>query len=171
MVIKPEAPAVLATKLIEAMGLDSNDFLEDYTADEFKEKAAKNVEEQSQKSMQTQELETRKVNADIELAEANVDYTKSQSRNTTEDNARSLAIMLDKHHQEWAELTIKAAKEGIEPPVKPSIEEIVELAKNLMGAATEQEAPMHEMPDGTMMPGESHQESPEMMDQMMQQTQ
>ena len=29
MVIKPEAPAVLATKLIEAMNLDSNDFLED----------------------------------------------------------------------------------------------------------------------------------------------
>ena len=32
MVIKPEAPAVLATKLIEAMDVDSNDFLEDYTS-------------------------------------------------------------------------------------------------------------------------------------------
>jgi hypothetical protein len=171
MVIKPEAPAVLATKLIEAMGLDSNDFLEDYTADEFKEKAAKNVEEQSKKSMESQELEMRKVNADIDLAEANVDFTKSQSRNTSEDNARSLAIMLDKHHQEWADLAIKAAKEGIQPPVKPSIEELVELAKTLMNAAAEQEPPTHQMPDGTTMPGESHQGGPEMMEQLMQQTQ
>ena len=37
LVVKPEAPAVLATKLIEALGCDSNDFLEDYTTDEFKE--------------------------------------------------------------------------------------------------------------------------------------
>ena len=43
MSVKPEAPAVLATKLIEAMGADSNDYLEDYTTDEFKEKAAKAV--------------------------------------------------------------------------------------------------------------------------------
>lgn len=171
MVIKPEAPAVLATKLIEAMGLDSNDFLEDYTADEFKEKAAQNVEEQSKKSMESQELEMRKINADIGLAEANVDFTKSQSLNTTEDNARSLAIMLDKHHQEWADLAIKAAKEGMQPPVKPSIEELVELAKSLMYAATEQEAPTHQMPDGTTMPGESHLSGPEMMEQLMQQTQ
>ena len=44
MVIKPEAPAVLATKLIEAMNLDSNDFLEDYTTDEFKQKAAEQIQ-------------------------------------------------------------------------------------------------------------------------------
>ena len=44
MVIKPEAPAILATKLIEAMNLDSNDFLEDYTTDEFKQKAAETIQ-------------------------------------------------------------------------------------------------------------------------------
>ena len=31
MVVKPEAPAILATRIVEALGLDSNDFLEDYT--------------------------------------------------------------------------------------------------------------------------------------------
>jgi len=81
----------------------------------------------------------RKVNADINLAEANVEFTSSQTRNTSEDNARSLAIMLDKHHQEWADLAIKAAKEGIQPPVKPSIEELVQLAKSLMSVANEQQ--------------------------------
>ena len=55
--------------------------------------------------------------------------------------------------------------------MKPSIEELVELAKSLMNAAAEQEAPTHQMPDGTTMPGESHQGGPEMMEQLMQQNQ
>ena len=44
-------PAVLASKLIESLGLDSNDFLEDYTTDEFKDKAAKAIEQQTQEQM------------------------------------------------------------------------------------------------------------------------
>ena len=40
LVVKPEAPAILATKLIEALGCDSNDYLEDYTTEEFKERAS-----------------------------------------------------------------------------------------------------------------------------------
>ena len=47
MVIKPEASAVLATKLIEAMDIDSNDFLEDYNTEEFKEKAMQAMQGQS----------------------------------------------------------------------------------------------------------------------------
>jgi len=133
MVVKPEAPAVLATKLIEALGLDSNDFLEDYTSENFKERAAANVEEQSQIAMLQKELEMRKVNADIGLAEANVEFTTTQSNNTKEDNARALAIMIDKHHQEWADLYIKAAKEGVELPEKPSVDGLVMMAKSLMG--------------------------------------
>ncbi|MGI9548550.1 MAG: portal protein, partial [Bdellovibrionales bacterium] len=60
MTIRPEAPAVLATKLIEAMNLDSNDFLEDYTTDEFKDKAAKAIEEQTQEQQKRKALEDRK---------------------------------------------------------------------------------------------------------------
>jgi len=50
MIIKPEAGAVLATKIMESMDIDSNDFLEDYTTNEFKEKAAKAMEQQSQQA-------------------------------------------------------------------------------------------------------------------------
>ena len=132
LVVKPEAPAVLATKLIEAIGLDSNDFLEDYTTDEFKEKAAKAVEEQTQENQRVQELENRKVEADVSLAEANVEFTGAQTKNTGDDNAKQLAVSIDKHFQEWQELAIKAVKEGAEMDPRPDFQQILMLAKQLL---------------------------------------
>ena len=89
MAVKKEAPAVLATKLIEALGLDSNDFLEDYTTDEFKEKAAKVSEEQSQEAQAKRQIEQRKAEADAALAESNVRFTAAQTKNTSDDNAKA----------------------------------------------------------------------------------
>ena len=132
MVVKPEGPAVLATKLIEALGLDSNDFLEDYTTDEFKERAAKAIEEQTQKNMELQELEKRKQEADVSLAEANVMFTGAQTKNTGDDNAKQLAVSIDKHFQEWADLQIKAAKEETELPPRPDYTQILMMAKQLL---------------------------------------
>ena len=64
------------------MGLDSNDFLEDYTTDEFKEKAAKAVEEQTMEQQKTKAIEDRKMEADAALAEANVVFNNSQTHPT-----------------------------------------------------------------------------------------
>lgn len=132
MVIKPEAPAVLATKLIEAMNLDSNDYLEDYTTDEFKEKAMKAVQGQSQQAQQKLALENEKSMTDVALAKANVEYTASQAMNTQVDNARQLATAIDKHYQEWAELSIKAVKEGAEIPPHPTFNEIIAVSEQLL---------------------------------------
>ena len=132
MVIKPEAPAVLATKLLEAMGCDSNDFLEDYTTDEFKEKAAKAIEEQTRKSMERQDVETRKMQADAALAEANVAFTGAQTKNTADDNSKQLAVAIDKHFQEWADLGIKAVKEGAEIPPRPDFQQILQMAQGIL---------------------------------------
>ena len=132
MSIKPEAPAVLATKLIEALGLDSNDYLEDYTTDEFKEKAAQALEEQSQQNQKKQELEDRKMAADAALAEANVEYTGAQTKNTFDDNAKQLAVSIDKHFQEWADLQIKSVKEGAELPPRPDYTQILMMAQQLL---------------------------------------
>lgn len=139
MVIKKEAPAVLATKLIEAMNLDSNDFLEDYTTDEFKQKAMQAVEQQSKMAQMTKEIEQQKAQADVQLSQANVAYTTAQARNTMEDNARALAVSIDKHFQEWADLTIKATKEGAQMPPHPGFDEILQMAQGIMMAASEQE--------------------------------
>lgn len=132
VVIRPSAPAILATKLIESMGIDSNDYLEDYTTDEFKQKAIKTVQQQSEKAQKDGALLQRKAEADASLAEANVTYTNAQSKNTVDDNTKQLAISIDKHFQQWAEIDIKARKEGIEPPERPDFNQITTLARAII---------------------------------------
>ena len=132
MVIKPEAPAVLATKLIEAMSLDSNDFLQDYTTDEFKQRAAKVLQEQSQAAMGKKQAEQRKAMADAALAEANVAFTGAQTKNTFDDNAKQLAVSIDKHYQEWADLNLRAVEKGGQLPPHPDYGQIIQMAKELL---------------------------------------
>lgn len=132
MVVKPAAPAVLATKLIEAMDLDSNDFLEDYTTEAFQQKAQQAIQQQSQMAQAAKQAEQRKAEADIALAEANVMYTNAQSKNTFDDNSKQLAVAIDKHFQEWADLSIKALKEGADLPPHPEYKEILMMARGLL---------------------------------------
>lgn len=132
MIVKPEAPAVLATKLIEALGLDSDSFLEDYTTDEFKQKAAQALQAQTEAAQMKRELENRKIQADVSLSEANVNYTNTQSANAMQDNTKQLAVAIDKHFQEWADLTIKAQKEGTQLPPHPGYDEIIALSAQLI---------------------------------------
>jgi len=116
MVIKPEAPAVLATKVIESLGIDSNDFLEDYTTPEFKQKAAQALQQQTQKAQQKSQLEDQKAQTEAMQNQANVKFTMAQTKNTMDDNAKQLAVSIDRHFQEWSDLKIKAEKEGVELP-------------------------------------------------------
>ena len=133
MAIKPEAPAVLATKIIEAMNLDSNDFLEDYNKEEFRQKAMKAIQLQSQAAKTTREAAMQKAMSDVKLQEANVAYTNAQAKNTMDDNARQLAVAIDKHFQQWAELSVKAQKEGAQIPPHPSYDEILMMASSILG--------------------------------------
>jgi hypothetical protein len=139
MVIKPEAPAVLATKLIEAIGLDSNDFLEDYTTEEFKQKAAEALKSQSDMNNAKMQIEQQTAQANLGLAQANVAYTEAQAKNTMDDNARQMAVAIDKHFQEWADLSIKAAKEGTQPPQAPDFQQIVSMAAAIMAGQKPQQ--------------------------------
>jgi hypothetical protein len=132
IVIKPEAPAVLATKLIEAMNIDSNDFLEDYTTDEFKQKAQQVIQQQTQAKEIEKQANQKKMLAEAALSEANVMYTQAQAKNTMDDNARQLAVSIDRHFQEWAELTVKSVKEGAELPEHPTYDQILMLARQVI---------------------------------------
>tara|TARA_X000001382_G_scaffold114163_1_gene92317 strand:+ start:728 stop:2884 length:2157 start_codon:yes stop_codon:yes gene_type:complete len=133
IVIRPEAPAVLATQIIEAMNLDSNDFLEDYNTDEFKKKAAEAIQKQSEAAEIQRQVQEKKAVSEVALQEANVTYTNAQAKNTSDDNARQLAVAIDKHFQEWANLNIKATKEGADVPPHPSYSEILMMAQQLLG--------------------------------------
>ena len=132
IMIKPEAPATLATQLVEAMGLDSNDFFVDYTTDEFKQKAMEVMQRQNEQAQQAKQMELAKAQADIGLQEANVMYTQAQARNTADDNARQMAVAIDKHFQEWADLNIRSVKEGAQLEEHPSFDSILGIVKQIM---------------------------------------
>ena len=136
MAIKTDAAAALATQLIDAMGLDPSDFIEDYTTDEFKQKAEEAANQQTQEAQKRKELEDRKMEADAALAEANVAFTGAQTKNTSDDNAKQLAVSIDKHFQEWADLQIKAVKEGAELPPRPEYTQILMMAQQLLTQPT-----------------------------------
>ena len=144
MVIKPEAPAVLATKVIEALGVDSNDFLEDYTTDEFKQTAMKALQEQSQSAEMKSNLEDKKLQTESMQNEANVKFTMAQTKNTTDDNAKQLAVSIDRHFQEWSELKIKSEKEGVELPPRPDYSQIIMMARQIIGEVDEVQQPQPE---------------------------
>ena len=146
LVIKPEAAAVLATQLIESMQMDSNDYLEDYMTDEFKQKAAEEMKKNSEVQQAAEELKNRKLQADATLAESNVAYTDAQSKNTMDDNSKQLAVSIDKHFQEWAGLAIKATKEGATLPPHPDYADIIMMARELLNPTPPQEQPMQEQP-------------------------
>ena len=132
IVVKTEAPAVLATKLLEAMGLDSNDFLEDYSTEEFKQRAAEAVQQQTQQQQEQAARAAKAEEAAAALQEANVTYTLAQAKNTADDNARQMATAIDKHYQEWADLAIKAAKEGVQLPPAPDLNAIMAMAQGVV---------------------------------------
>jgi hypothetical protein len=147
LVIKPDAAAVLATQLIESMQMDSNDYLEDYNNPEFKERAAGDMKQQSESAQAKEALGNRKMEADAALAESNVAYTDAQSRNTMDDNAKQLAVSIDKHFQEWAALAIKAKKEGAEIAPHPSYADIIMMSRELLNPSPPpQEQPMEGQP-------------------------
>ena len=140
MVIKPTASAVLATQLIEAMNLDSNDYLEDYSNEEFKAKAKEALDKSSEDAEMEKQLAKEKAKADVDLAIANVGFTDAQSRNTMDDNAKQLAVSIDKHFQEWADLQIKAVKEGTQLPPHPNYADIIMMARQIL--MPQQQQPM-----------------------------
>ena len=148
LVIKPEAAATLATQLIESMQLNSNDYLEDYTTEEFKQRAAEEMKKNSETQNMAEQLKNRKAEADAALAESNVAYTDAQSKNTMDDNAKQLAVSIDKHFQEWADLTIKATKEGAKLPPHPDYASVIMMARELLNPSPpppmEQGQPMME---------------------------
>ena len=132
MAIKPTAGVTLATQLIESMDLDSNDYLQDYSSEEFIERAKQAMEKQAQAQKAQEEAQQRKLEADVSLAEANVGYTNAQSKNTMDDNSKQLAVSIDKHFQEWADLAIKAAKENTPLPEHPDYGQIILMARQIL---------------------------------------
>jgi len=159
--VKAEASVALAAQIMESMGIDSNDYLIDYTTEEFKEQAAKMIQSTQEEAEKEKALLQEKAQTDLLLQKANVGYTDSQAQNTRDDNSRQMAIAIDKHFQQWSELQIKAAKEGVQLEKSKSFEDILLLVGNIMNPPPPPEAMPQEQLQGdpNMAPGEMMQEA------------
>jgi hypothetical protein len=128
IVIKETADARLASKGIKNLDLDPMDYIEDYNAPEFMERAQAARDEQTSLADRDMKVQELKAKYEVLGREANARMLATEADNKMQDNAKQLAVAIDNHHQEWAELAVKADKEGTPRPVKPPIEDIMKLA-------------------------------------------
>jgi hypothetical protein len=128
IVVSEVADARLASLAITALDLNPTDYIEDFSAPEFMQRV-----EEAQKQAQAQqdkENELAKIKQGYEAiaAEANARLVSTQADNAKQDNARQLAVAMDTHHQHWAELAIKADKEGTPRPIAPDMSSLMKVA-------------------------------------------
>jgi hypothetical protein len=155
-IIAPAAAANIAARTLEALDLDPLDYIVDYTAPDFAEKAeaARKAEEEAEN--RRRQLEDKIKQLDIKQREATIALTDIQGKNAIQDNARQMMVAFSKYLQDWAEIEIKAAKEGVELTTKPpKAEELMmrafelirtDLAMPTKVSATEQETPAGDPP-------------------------
>jgi hypothetical protein len=130
--INPESPAILAFKIIEALGEDPLDYMVDYTSDEYKESAMKDKKKEAEEAEEAKRIAKQTEQAKLALDQANVDYTNVQSQNAIQDNLKQLVVALDKSYQEWAKLEQIAAEKGTPAPVRQSVDEMYAMAQQLI---------------------------------------
>jgi len=132
--VNPAAAVTIACKTLEAMDLDPLDYMVDYTAEDFKQKAEQSRQAEAGAQEKKQKLEEQKLMLDITQRQATLDLTNIQAKNAMQDNAKQLMVSLDKSQQEWARLYIAAAKEGVELPPHKSVEELLGIARAVISS-------------------------------------
>jgi hypothetical protein len=132
--VNPAAAVKIACKALESMDLDPLDYLVDYTAPDFLQKAEEGRKAEQQASEKQKALEEQSTMLDLAQRQATIDLTNIQAKNAMQDNMRQLMVSLDTSFQKWGDLYIKAAKEGVELPKQPSITELLEIAKQTISS-------------------------------------
>ena len=132
VVINEKADAKLASMAILAMDMDPMDFIEDFNSDDFAKKAQAAREQATELERRNTEVEELKVKYEILSKEANARLLATQADNAMQDNAKQLAMAIDRHHQEWASLAIEADKNNTPRPQQPDIKSIMEQAYNVI---------------------------------------
>ena len=130
--LKPDAMTKWLTEFMDALNLNPLDYMEDVSTPEFAQKAQAADQQAQQDVKMAKDLEMAKQQVDIEQGKATAAYTMQETKNIEQDNARQLATAIDKHFQEWAEINIKATKEGAELQPTPSFDEIMQKSMQIM---------------------------------------
>lgn len=145
--VKQEALVRIAANTIEALNEDPLDYLEDYESEEFQNKALEAMQKSEQEAQQRLALDKQAQELKMKLDAANVDYTNVQSQNAYQDNLKQLVVALDKSEQEWAELVIKAHKEGAQMPQRPQPDVLYAKAVAMVNSAMKAPSPTLAMED------------------------
>lgn len=144
-VVAPLAAANIAAKTLEAMDLDPLDYIVDYSSEEFKQKAEESRKGDEEAAMKQRQLAEKKTMYELDQLQANIEYTKGDVQNKTQDNLRQLFTAIDSSDKEWAKLTVDLVKEamkgGIQDeqsvlkiiPPRRSVQELMGLAGALVG--------------------------------------
>jgi uncharacterized spore protein YtfJ len=143
--VRPEAAVNIAAKTLEALDLDPLEYMVDFTTDEFKQMAEQSRKNEEEAANKLKALEEQMRQVSLMQQQSTVALTNVQAKNSLQDNTRQLMVALDKHFQEWAKISIQAAKEGAPAPEKPNPKELFRLAT----MAIQQDA---SMPIGTPQP-------------------
>lgn len=141
VIVKDTAIPKLTTDLLVAMDMDPGDVLEDVTSEEFAQKLQQHQEQQAAQAEEQRAADIRATNADASLKESNAHFASIQADNAIQDNTRQMAVAIDKSFQAWADLSIKAQKEGVELPNRPSMQEIMQVAAAVVNSMTSQPQP------------------------------
>ena len=163
MVIKQEAPVVVAEKVFTALDLNPADYIEDWQDEEFAQAVVEAKQQEEKAAEEQRMMEMRNANAEIAQKEANVSFTTAQAKNTHQDNTRQTAIAIDKHLQEWEKLRLDAMKDGAQPANAPNVME-------MFGAAQEAVKQMDnsEPADPMEKIAKIIQDNPQVLQQLMQ---
>jgi hypothetical protein len=135
VVIDDVADARLATQAIAALDMNPFDYIVDYSDEAFLQNVEniKKAEQEKQKKVET--LEEVKVGYEALAKEANARLISTQADNAMQDNARQLAVAMDRHHQEWAELAFKSDKEGLQRPQMPDMDSMIQRSLELINSS------------------------------------
>jgi len=133
--ISPQAAYNLGSKMLQSMGFDPLDYFVDPEDEQAMQEVEQQVQKEQQSAQAAQELESETTRANISLVKAEVDNKKI-------DNKRQLLEAQDESNRKWAEIRIKASKDGAPDPVVKEMD-FPSLYKDTEGdeaAAAEQEA-------------------------------
>ena len=159
-VVAPTAASTIAVQAFDALGLDPLDYLIDINTDEFKKKAEEGQKKDQEAQAKATELKELTAKLEVDLQQANIDFTNVQAQNAIQDNLKQLMVALDKSEQEWSKLALEAGKEQQAMPTKTNIDVLYAKAQTLVAdvmtttagasgaskSALPQEPPMDGMP-------------------------
>jgi len=114
--INPMSSYNLALDILKNMGMDPTRFLNDPATPEFQQAQQESQQKKNQDQEEIRMAEKASIQLDLATKGANISLIKAEADNKKIDNKRQLLQANDDSNREWAELAVKAQKDGAQIP-------------------------------------------------------